>query len=174
MNEKLSISWPIFTMTNINICPCNSGASYAACCEPLLAGDRPAETALALMRSRYTAYVVRNVDYLLKTWHPSTRPAAIDPATIPDWVGLHIVRTEKGMETDNAGVVEFKAAFFSRPKIRHLHETSRFVKEDGQWLYVDGDMIDDTQSAAPRAAGVGRNEPCPCGSGRKFKKCCGP
>ncbi|MBI4794169.1 MAG: SEC-C domain-containing protein [Deltaproteobacteria bacterium] len=161
-------------MTDTNICPCNSGASYAACCEPLLAGDRPAETALALMRSRYTAYVVRNVDYLLKTWHPSTRPAAIDPAAIPEWYGLHIVRTEKGMATDGDGVVEFKATALAREKMWRLHEVSRFMKKDGQWLYVDGDTKGETPPAARRAPKVGRNEPCPCGSDRKFKKCCGP
>lgn len=165
---------PILTMTETNICPCNSGAPYAACCGPLLAGARTAATALSLMRSRYTAYAERNVDYLRRTWHPSTRPADIDPSTIPVWVGLHIVRAEKGMAHDSAGVVEFKAAFLTRQETRHLHEVSRFVQEDGRWLYVDGDIIDDTRSAPRKGPQVGRNEPCPCGSGRKFKKCCGP
>jgi SEC-C motif-containing protein len=126
------------------------------------------------MRSRYTGYVAREVSYLLKTWHPSTRPSDIDTATIPDWHGLQIIRTEKGKETDKEGVVEFIATALSRRKILSLHEAGRFIKEDGQWFYVDGDIMEDSPSVAVAARKVGRNDPCPCGSGKKFKKCCGP
>lgn len=129
-------------------------------------------TAEALMRSRYTAYVVKNVDYLLKTWHPSTKPANIDLGTIPKWNGLHIVSTEAGDESDSYGTVEFKATALSQGKIFRLHEKSRFVKEHGRWLYVDGDIKDD-RPPNTRVKKIGRNEPCPCGSGKKFKKCCG-
>jgi len=160
-------------MTNTHICHCNSDRPYAECCEPLLSGDRMACTAETLMRSRYTAYVVRDIAYLLKSWHPSTRPEKIDTATIPEWCGLHIVRTEKGMETDSEGVVEFQAASFSQKKAWRLHEVSHFVKEDGQWLYVDGDIKDDSLPIERRVPKVGRNGPCHCGSGKKFKKCCG-
>jgi SEC-C motif-containing protein len=155
-------------------CPCNSEKLFAECCEPLLSGDHIAATAEALMRSRYTAYVVRDVDYLLRSWHSSTRPAAIDATTIPEWYGLHIVRTEKGMEGDDNGVVEFKATAISRGKIWRLHEISRFVKEVGQWFYVDGDLKGEIPPPEKKGPKVGRNEPCPCGSGKKFKKCCGP
>ncbi|PXF60388.1 MAG: hypothetical protein C4B58_00715 [Deltaproteobacteria bacterium] len=160
-------------MTDRWPCPCNSGKPYSNCCEPLLTGDKNAITAEALMRSRYTAYVERNTNYLLKTWHSSTRPANIDPATIPEWYGLHIINTEAGGETDNKGLVEFKAISLSHKKIWQLHETNRFVKEDGQWFYVDGDILGDSPPIRKNKK-VGRNEPCPCGSGKKFKKCCGP
>jgi SEC-C motif-containing protein len=139
----------------------------------LLSGDHLACTAEALMRSRYTAYVVRDIAYLLKSWHPLTRPDKIDPAAIPEWSDLNIIRTEKGTETDSEGIVEFQAAAFFRKNMLRLHEVSRFVKEDGQWLYVDGDIKNDSLPAEKNAPKVGRNDPCPCGSGKKFKKCCG-
>lgn len=126
------------------------------------------------MRSRYTAYVVKDVGYLLRTWHPSTRPADLDPATIADWQSLQIIRTEKGLATDNEGIVEFIATALSQQKILSLHEVSRFVKEDGHWFYVDGDIKKNSPPAAHAAKKAGRNDPCPCGSGKKFKKCCGP
>ncbi|MDO9043320.1 MAG: YchJ family metal-binding protein [Desulfocapsaceae bacterium] len=160
-------------MTNTSICPCNSGRPYAECCEPFFSGDRLACTAEALMRSRYTAYVVRDIAYLLKSWHPSTRPDTIDPASIPEWHDLNIIRTEKGLETDSEGVVEFQAAAFFRKKVCQLHEVSRFVKENDQWLYVDGDIKNDSLPVERRGPKIGRNDPCHCGSGKKFKKCCG-
>ncbi len=160
-------------MTDQKMCPCNSGSSYFDCCEPYLNGGEVAATAESLMRSRYTAYVICNVGYLLKTWHPSTRPQAIDPATIPEWYGLHIIATEDGAEGDDQGIVEFKATSLSVKKTWRLHEVSRFVKEEGQWFYVNGDVKGDTP-VVTRSLKVARNEPCPCGSGKKFKKCCGP
>lgn len=160
-------------MTDQSLCPCNSGNQYSACCEPPISGSRGADTAEALMRSRYTAYVVRNVDYLLKTWHPSTRPTTIDPATIPEWQGLRIFYTKAGGVADEKGTVEFVATALSHGKALRLHEVSRFVKENGQWFYVDGEIRGENQPAT-KTPKVGRNEPCPCGSGRKFKKCCGP
>jgi len=171
-DSQKKISVP-FTMTNTATCPCNSDQPYVECCEPLLSGDRRASTAEALMRSRYTANVIRDVAYLLRSWHPSTRPDTIDPATIPEWCGLHIVRREKGMENDREGVVEFKATFLSQKDVCRLHEVSRFIKEDGQWLYVDGDIQDNSLPGQRRGVKIGRNDPCHCGSGNKFKKCCG-
>jgi len=121
------------------------------------------------MRSRYTAYVKADAAYLLRTWRADTRPSAIDAATIPDWRGLEILRTEQGREEDSEGLVEFRATAQSAHGVVCLREVSRFVREAGQWLYVDGDLLDDGL-----AAKVGRNSLCPCGSGKKFKKCCGP
>lgn len=160
-------------MTASATCHCHSGRPYAECCGPLLSGDRIANTAEALMRSRYSAYVVRDIAYLLRSWHSTTRPAGIDPAAIPEWLGLQIVRTEKGLTTDHEGVVEFEATACAGEKVWRLHEVSRFVQEDGQWFYVDGDLKNDFPAVKSRGAKVGRNDPCPCGSGRKFKKCCG-
>jgi SEC-C motif-containing protein len=153
-----------------NPCPCNSGRSYSACCKPAISGNKCAVTAEALMRSRYTAYVVKDVNYLLRTWHSSERPATIVSAKIPDWYGLHIVRTEAGNESDTHGVVEFKAKAAFKKKLWNFHEVSRFVKENNQWFYIDGDVI---KSPPAISSKVGRNAPCPCGSGKKYKKCCG-
>jgi len=150
-------------------CPCGSGAPFPACCGPILCGRIAAPTAEALMRSRYTAYVKADAAYLLRTWRADTRPSAIDAATIPDWRGLEILRTEQGREEDSEGLVEFRATAQSAHGVVCLREVSRFVREAGQWLYVDGDLLDDGL-----AAKVGRNSLCPCGSGKKFKKCCGP
>jgi SEC-C motif-containing protein len=153
-------------------CPCCSGAFYANCCAPYLLGATTAPTAVALMRSRYTAYVLADIGYLLKTWHPSTRPATIDPGTIPDWQGLRIIHSEGGEVNEAQGGVEFEARAIVRQKPCHLHERSRFVREDGAWFYVDGTL----QSSPPplaKATKVRRNAPCPCGSGKKSKKCCG-
>ena len=125
------------------------------------------------MRSRYTAYIEKNVGYILQTWHPSTRPSVLDPATIPTWCGLQIVRTERGRTDDDEGFVEFVATALVRHKLCTLHEVSRFVREAGQWLYVSGDLLKDGGQEEIRAGKTGRNDPCPCGSGKKFKKCCG-
>ncbi len=154
-----------------NLCPCNSGAAFIDCCEPLVSGRCAALTALALMRSRYTAYVLRDTNYLRASWYPSTRPIAIDPDTIPDWQGLQVIRTEKGTASDTEGVVEFTATALLRKRFCRFHEVSRFVKEEGrQWFYTDGDLKGDAAPAERRVQKVGRNDPCPCGSGKKYKK----
>jgi SEC-C motif domain protein len=154
-------------------CPCGSGVPYAQCCQALLLGQRRAATAEALMRSRYSAYVMGDISYVLKTWHSSTRPPGIDPETTPNWCSLEIIHTERGQVGDDEGIVEFSAKALSQKKTFELHETSRFVKEDGQWLYVSGEVGGDSQVTGRETDKVGRNSPCPCGSGRKFKKCCG-
>lgn len=160
-------------MAHSKQCPCGSGIPYAVCCEPLLSGHTQAATAEALMRSRYTAYAERNIGYLLRTWHPSTRPSVLDPATMPDWCSLEIVRTERGGAGDEEGLVEFVATALLGKRLCKLHEASRFVREGGQWYYLDGDMTGAGESVEADTAKVGRNDPCSCGSGRKFKKCCG-
>lgn len=120
------------------------------------------------MRSRYCAFVRQDAAYLLRTWHPDTRPANIDfHGPQPVWRSLEIRRTEAGTAADDTGRVEFVAHYLSEGRPGTLHETSRFVRRDGQWLYVGGDIA---ETPAPRP---GRNAPCPCGSGRKFKRCCG-
>jgi SEC-C motif-containing protein len=146
-------------------CPCGSKRGYDECCAPLHRGERRAATAEALMRSRYSAYVMKNADYLAATWHTSTRPVGLDlSADDTPWQCLVILAMEKGGEGDNTGYVEFSAYFTGG----QLHERSRFVKEDDYWLYVDGELLPPVAEVK-----VGRNDPCPCGSGKKFKKCCG-
>lgn len=122
-------------------CPCQSGRAYAQCCAPLHRGEAIAPTAEALMRSRYSAYVHADADYLLATWHASTRPATLDfgDATATRWLGLDVRRHEQH-DSDHA-TVEFVARYRigGGPAVR-LHEASRFVRENGRWYYVDGEF----------------------------------
>lgn len=157
----------------LQLCPCGSNLIYGKCCEPLHTGKSCAATAEALMRSRYSAYVANKTSYILQTWHPSTRPQIIDPTTIPNWCSLKIMRTSKGRESDNEGTVEFTATAMDSGKISQLHEVSHFVKEDRYWLYVSGKIPENNIQQKPVTGKIGRNNPCPCGSGKKFKKCCG-
>ncbi len=123
-------------------CPCGSGLRYGECCGPFLRGESEAPTAEALMRSRYTAYVRRASTYLLRTWHPATRPAILD--LVGDdtmWLGLDVVSADAGGPTDDAGVVTFEAWHEGLGGlVETLSETSRFVRESGAWFYVDGDV----------------------------------
>ncbi len=153
-------------------CPCGSGKPEAACCARYHAGE-PAPTALALMRSRYTAYVRGEIAYLLATHDDTTRPR--DPAPIAkwsretEWQGLEIVATEAGGETDDTGIVEFIARGNTNGQPFAQRERSRFRKRDGAWFYVDGKVGEPAKAEAR----PGRNEPCPCGSGMKYKRCHG-
>jgi len=156
----------------MTLCPCQSGLSFDACCGPILAG-RPAPTALALMRSRYTAYARGDGTHLARTLAPEHR-AGFDAADVSagmretQWLGLEIVDVVDGGATDSTGIVEFTARFQAHGQTRALHERSRFRRDEKDgWVYVDGDV---TMQPAKKP---GRNEPCPCGSGRKFKQCCG-
>lgn len=152
-------------------CPCGSGSNVKECCGPYLEEGVLPNSAEALMRSRYTAYVKRDTGYLLDTWHPMTRPDP-DNFTLQDdifWQGLDVLETENGGKEDEKGTVTFVARFLHSERPCVLSEKSRFVKKDGKWLYVDGDIREEKQ--APKEK-VGRNSPCPCGSGRKYKKCC--
>lgn len=122
-------------------CPCGSGVAYPRCCGRYLDGPQEPETAEGLMRSRYTAYVLRRDDYLLASWHPSTRPdrLELDAAGAVSWRGLKLLRVERGGADDAEGVVEFVARFKPAGPARRLHEVSRFRRERGRWFYVDGD-----------------------------------
>ena len=119
-------------------CPCGTGRAYVACCGPLHDGEA-ADTAEQLMRSRYSAYALGRTDYVVRTWHPRTRPAAVD-ASEPRWLGLEVVRSDAGGPGDDIGVVEFRARFASAGGEQMLHETSRFERRRGRWVYVDGDV----------------------------------
>jgi len=115
-------------------CPCGD-LPYATCCEPIHRGA-PAPNAEALMRSRYSAYVMKLEDHLLATWHSDTRPAALDIADDDSkWLGLEVKRHD---ESDDTATVEFVARYKIAGRAHRLHEISRFVREHGRWLYVDG------------------------------------
>ena len=118
-------------------CPCGSGEAYAACCGPLHEGTTEAETAKELMRSRYSAFVLRDEAYLLRTWHPRTRPVRVGFEDAPKWLGLSVVATADGREGENVGEVEFEAAYVGGV----LHERSRFSRRAGRWVYVDGELL---------------------------------
>jgi len=157
-------------------CPCGSGLSLEACCGPILAGA-PAPTAEALMRSRYSAYVVRNYEYLERSLCAEQRKdysaeEAKRWAESSEWLGLTILRTEKGGPGDNEGLVEFSARFRAEGKEHEHLETAIFVREEGKWVYA-GQVAPKGQTVRREEPKVGRNDPCPCGSGKKFKKCCG-
>ena len=159
-------------MTSNELCPCCSEKPYSQCCEPYILGEKIPPTAEALMRSRYVAFSQQNNQYIIDTWHKSTLPD--DPTPAEDkhvsWIGLKIIRTEAGGPGDDRGVVEFRARCRIKGNAGGLDECSEFVKEDGRWFYVNGSSIQPEKN--PNAK-VGRNDPCPCGSGKKFKKCCG-
>jgi len=158
----------------MSLCPCSSGKPFDDCCGPLLSGARPAPTAEALMRSRYSAFATGNIDYLEQSLQPGTRgdfnpDHARDWSSSSEWTGLEVRSTRAGQPGDAEGMVEFVAHFRMNGKDHVHHETGRFAFEDGRWWYVDG-----TMGPPPRTAvKVGRNDPCLCGSGKKFKKCCG-
>ncbi|NKX88390.1 YchJ family protein [Nocardia coubleae] len=119
-------------------CPCRRGEPFDACCGPILAGARAAATAETLMRSRYTAYVVGDTDYLLRSWHPDTRPKDLELDPDQRWLFLEIVRTERGGPFDDNGTVEFIAHYRLDGTRDSMHEVSTFVRVDGAWVYLDG------------------------------------
>ena len=117
-------------------CPCGTARSYAECCGLFLSGQAIAPNAEALMRSRYTAFTKRDEAYLLATWHPSTRPAALNLAgdTATKWIGLD-VKSVEATGADSA-IVEFVARYKLGGRAQRLHEVSRFVRAQGYWYYV--------------------------------------
>ena len=120
------------------------------------------------MRSRYAAYALSLWEYVLETWHPDTRPAQIDSTTNPHWVGLQIIARTAGEPGDVEGTVEFVARCRTSRGLENLRETSHFVYEEGHWYYVSGEIARQATSTT-----TGRNQPCSCGSGIKYKRCCG-
>lgn len=148
------------------LCPCGSGLEYSLCCQPYLRGERIAAEPALLMRSRYSAFVMKDSDWLVASWHPQCQAGEIKGDiekgfANTHWLGLTIFDQQPG-STPNEGYVSFVARFEENGVPGAIIERSRFLKENGQWYYIDG--------TRPT---FGRNDPCPCGSGKKFKKCCG-
>ncbi|MGZ8804411.1 MAG: YchJ family protein [Microbacterium sp.] len=131
------------TVDSASPCPCGSGDQFGACCGPVLRGT-PAPTAERLMRSRYTAFFVGDIDHLIASWHPRTRPRDLGIDPLVRWTGLSVDAVEEGGADDTQGVVEFTASWeeSSGPDVTAgaLHERSRFVRQSGRWWYVEGDV----------------------------------
>ncbi|GFE60131.1 YchJ family protein [Geobacter sp. AOG2] len=159
----------------MNICPCGSGVAYSDCCEPVITRARPAETAEQLMRARYSAYVGVQMDFVFESTHPDYRQGYDHAGTeewakSSEWLGLEIVATDKGGREDSVGEVEFVARFKEKGVVREHHECGQFKRKSGTWYFTEGTMVKPKPLTVTK---IGRNEPCTCGSGLKYKKCCG-
>jgi SEC-C motif-containing protein len=170
-----------------NNCPCGLEQTYSQCCEPFIKGSKKAATAEQLLRARYTAFVKGAVDYVISTHHSKTvgqikREEVAEWSAGSEWLGLEIVNQDKGQASDEEGAIIFHAYYNDKKKPEKDPETgeilkldhferSVFKKEDGQWKFFDAQAV---HSGPIRREGpkVGRNDPCPCGSGKKVKKCC--
>ena len=123
-------------------CYCQSGHSFESCCQLALTKNQYAETAEMLMRSRYTAFCLRDQTYLLDTRHPSTRPQSIEFPPQQLWLGLKVVTTQGGGLEDAEGQVEFVARYKIQGKAYRLHECSDFLRQDQRWYYTQGRLFD--------------------------------
>jgi SEC-C motif domain protein len=174
-----AVSFPIWMpeMTLESACPCGTEATYDACCAPIHRDIQQAATALQLMRARYSAFVKCDIDFLHDSLARELR-GDFDRVTASawaksEWLGLEVLGHEAGAGTDSEGQVEFVARFRLRGVLQKHHERARFLREDGAWRYNDGELVGETQAPVVAGPRIGRNEPCPCGSGKKYKKCCG-
>ncbi len=160
------------------LCPCGSKTEYSSCCEPYIEGAKAVPTAERLMRSRYTAFTLSKVKYIVDSCHPDTRDS-IDQSNIREWAnksewhGFDLINVKDGKENDEQGIVEFIAKYDNSGEHHIHHEISEFKKHDGIWYFYDGELVADVKPIINEQPKQGRNDPCNCGSGKKFKKCCG-
>lgn len=131
------------------LCVCGSGNAGYQCCEPVLAGSQDADTAVALMRSRYAAFATGNHAYLLATWHPRTRPSDLQLDPQQRWLELKIKRQIAGQASDDTGQVEFVARFKLGSRGYALRELSSFERVDGRWVYVVGTVVGTVAGTVP-------------------------
>lgn len=160
-----------------SLCKCDTGKQFSACCEPVLNGQKVPQNAVDVMRARYTAFVLGKIDFIMSTIAPSKkseydRKSVEDWSRSTEWTGLEIVSTENGGAADDTGEVEFIAHYRGKNSAKKHHEQASFVKIKGAWYFENGraPAIDQVIRDAPK---IGRNDPCTCGSGKKYKKCCG-
>ncbi|MDH5544315.1 MAG: YchJ family metal-binding protein [Gammaproteobacteria bacterium] len=155
------------------LCPCGSKKPYDKCCGLYHTGEQHPATAEHLMRSRYSAFAKNDFDYLNRSTHESAEqydtPHNRQLYSQFEWVGLEILSTEKGTIDDNEGYVDFVASYRVGGGDHTIREKSYFRKQGGRWLYFSGKSL---QAPKKKDERVGRNDPCPCGSGKKYKKCC--
>jgi SEC-C motif-containing protein len=173
------------------LCPCQSTKNFETCCKPYLESAALPPTAEALMRSRYTAFTFGNVEYLKNTLATESQKDFDAKSTEKwakesKWLGLKILGTKQGGPDDKKGEVEFIASYEKDGQALDHHEVSKFRKSaNGKWLFVDGHSHTHKAGEDPHhhehvqqtmvreEPKIGRNDPCPCGSGKKYKKCCG-
>jgi SEC-C motif-containing protein len=167
-------------------CPCGSDFPFTDCCAPIIRGTGLADTAEDLMRSRYSAFVFQDWAYLLNTVHPDERKNKTEQdiaagSTGVKWKQLEIFNVRKGGAQDTEGEVSFAASYTEGDTEKCLRETSRFIRQDGRWYYSPKRSRIEEKESQPEpfkpfvreSPKIGRNDPCSCGSGKKFKKCCG-
>jgi SEC-C motif-containing protein len=158
-------------------CPCGSTRDYAACCEPVIKGTREAATCEELMRARYSSYVKVEMEFLQESLHPDKREdadadGAREWAESSQWHGLEIVATADGESGDDTGQVEFIASYTFDGEEQHYREIAEFERVDGRWYFTEG--LPPVRTPVVREEPkIGRNDPCSCGSGKKYKRCCG-
>ena len=158
-------------------CPCGTKKPFSACCEPYISGKAQAPTAEALMRARYTSYATGKIDFIEKTHAPESRAdfdrkASEKWAKDSSWKGLAVVATKDGGPDDKTGIVSFIAGFSQAGQDYEHHEIATFRKEGANWLFVDG-KSPKPETHVNTGPDIGRNDPCHCGSNKKFKKCHG-
>lgn len=149
------------------LCPCCSELTYGECCAPYIKEEKEAPGPEELMRSRYTAFCIGDIDYVKNTWHPETLPDDLDADEPNDWIGLEIIEVAIDEEEGVEGEVEFIAKLIYDGKLETLHEVSQFEKIDGHWLYHSGEFKNESNHVQK----IKGSAPCPCQSGKSFKNC---
>ncbi len=162
----------------MELCPCGSHLNYDECCEPFLRGLAVPMKAEFLMRSRYTAYSLANIDYIQRTMSSKLADSlnvieASSWAKNVAWLGLHVIKTDYPTNTVTKACVEFEARYAANGEESVIHEISEFYRQKDGWCYVGYAPEKPVKQLLKRSVNtVGRNDPCSCGSGKKHKKCC--
>ena len=160
------------SLENSQKCRCSSGKQFSDCCQPFLNGNKLPQTALQLMRSRYTAYNQVNIDYIQQTMSGDAA-AGFDPQNAKQWAenirwcGLKIIDPGQQRTDLEKDEVEFAAKYVIGEELNILQERSEFHKINGNWLYMSGKLL------PHKPTKITRTDICPCGSRKKFVKCCG-
>ena len=153
-------------------CPCGSGKPFGQCCLPVLQGTRVAATAEELMRARFTAHATHDFAFLHRTYRPTSRQPYVEEKGVPatQWTRLVVHQHDVGPAPDLA-YVDFSAYGTEEGRELVLHEKAEFVRQDGAWIYTRA-LREGPAPYKATAPKPGRNDPCPCGSGKKYKQCC--
>lgn len=160
----------------MQVCYCDSQKPFNECCEPILNKSQKPKAAIDLLRARYSAFVVGNIDFVKETTHPDKlddfdEKEVSDWSKNSDWQGLKIHKIDEGKPAKNQTLIEFEAFYKNENNEFNHHERAAFQKEKDQWYFVDGFLVQ--KPVVNEKGRPGRNDPCVCGSGKKFKKCCG-